>query len=816
MSLLKKYRKQMAFTLLATGAITIAPIDAFGTTPSYPDNSIGKLIEAATTKDDKGNITGVNDNIIGYIEEFPDGVDADDLAIDANLNAALRFTELHISDILGLEFSKDQGYINLLEDDDNVFSELKKMLSTTTISKSANPGLVEHLKSLTTIIADTTDNVKKLKIEVGAGSEYKTLIDTLKAEIHYVDAHMDFSEFASVNADTASEKPFDFGDNTKTVKDSDPTTAVSIAISKDGSDVSENNYWVTQETYNALKSALDDAVETLMNVYKDTTILSTPTTGFDAAVELLDPPIDDKTPATTSAFSTFAAGNEFKNEIDTNGTALAMGAKAIALLPDETVYKIEQMLGTKENHTTAENIDETIAALEDAYDEYLAAEKGSAELADPDTFALDTKIALAMTGLTSTDAIAGTIPTVPTFGTSTTEVIYVYTKDDGTAVAKSEATTIKLNTKEILNTLNANNMGFDDDSTFFIAPVVTDDPYDLVTENFELADVTVTGEIPLKYITKAEANAKFKAVKAMVDEMKLYDGKDITENGGEAGVDTEAEYKAYRAEISAGVSAAAKNDYDADTKITLVAEKMAAFGEEMVEFAKMGTGAEQKIVANTLGQYLARLGYTTWDDTDKIYKPVTIDTTNPAFVNQKAVGTDSTEVAGTAPKEIGDIKIDLESTSITAKTDFFNISTNGVDIPESQSWVTVEERDALAAVLLSAHELLEENQDTSSIVAIPRLEAKIEEVKAAIEAYDAAAKEGLQDNFEEEVKKIYDALDKIKTYMYLPAFDIEESNTQAMPVISQQRQMEEKSLTTSKTALSNEGIFAITREVILH
>ncbi|WP_010165957.1 hypothetical protein [Candidatus Epulonipiscium viviparus] len=812
MSLLKKYRKQMAFTLLATGAITIAPIDAFGTTPSYPDNSIGKLIEAATKTVD--GVSTIDDtNAIGYSADFPDEVDVDieDLAIDTNLNAALRFTELHISDILGLEFSKDQGYIDLLEDDDNVFSELKKMLSTTTISKSANPGLVEHLKSLTTIIEDTTDNVKKLKIEVGAGSEYKTLIDTLKAEIHYVDAHMDFSEFASVNADTANEKPFDFGDSTKTVNVSDPTTAVSIAISKDGSDVSENNYWVTQETYNALKSALDDAVETLMNVYKDTTILSDATNGFGVAVELLDSP-----DATTSAFSTFAAGNEFKNEVDTNGTALAMGAKAIALLPDETFYKIEQMLGTKENHTTAENIDETIAALEDAYSEYLAAEKGSAELADPAKFALDTKIALAMTGLTSTDAIAGTIPGVPAFEDSTTGIIYVYTNDtkavDG-SIPKSAATGIAAYPGTGALKVDAKDMGFDDDSKFFIAPVVTDDPYDLVTENFELADVEVTGEIPLKYITKAEANAKFKAVKAMVDEMKLYDGKDITENGGEAGVDTEAEYKAYRAEISAGVSAAAKNDYDADTKITLVAEKMAAFGEEMVEFAKMGTGAEQKIVANTLGQYLAHLGYATWDGTKKTYALVTIDTTTPAFANQKAVGTDNTEVAGTAPTEIGDIKIDPDTTSITAKTNFFNISTNGVDIPEAQSWVTVEERDALATVLLSAYELLKENQtkvnEITTIVAIPRLEAKIEEVKAAIAAYDAAAKEGLQDNFKEEVKKITEALATVEEFVTLPVFALEDIATEPTPVITEQRAI----VATSKTALSNEGIFSITREV---
>ncbi|WP_305767949.1 hypothetical protein [Candidatus Epulonipiscium viviparus] len=762
MSLMKKYRKQMAFTLLASGAIAVTPLNVAAET-------IGELMTTA------GDAAG---DSFGYVAK----ADLEDVpVIDAEFGKSLRLTALHTSLTEGLEFIDTHFYI---PENDEAFVALENMLLTDKIAQDSSHGLIEHLEEIAKIITDVNKDVAKIDLEAGTGDAYKTAIDELKQEIHYVDAHMDYSEFAPLILDAppvgAEQKPVDFGEATTI----EAKHAVKIAISKDGLDVTDGKYWVTDAIYTDLENKLDAAVAAVKNFYPDTMVTDAATAiEFDFSTDV----------ETSDKFKEFADAVKTADTDSTLATEKDGTTGKITQLPDETPYDKDMGTGTATNYTTIEDLETALKNLSDAYDTYLDAEDGEAELINAATFELDKQIAIAMLGINPADN--PNLESALSF--ASTPQVYMYADSNDASVTKSEATKVIEATGDPDITL----IGFGNDDKYFISPAVTNNSF-AIGKVPKPSDAAAFLEIDATYITPAEANAKASVLKKLIAEMKLYDGKD--ENGGNTGVDTEAEYKAYRAEISAGVSAAAKNDYGADTKITLVAEKMAAFGEEIADIAKVGASVERQEAMDTLGRYLAYFNYGTWA-TGKF--TASTDTATTDFVTKAAL----TAVSTDAGEEIGKLNVGKDLDAVTAKTvdTFYNISAkDGLDVGKDHFWVTKDERDDLAHTLDDAHTFLSGLVDApTSTISTALVEAKIAEVEAAIEAYDAAAKEGLKDDFAEEVKKITDALAMVTPHVTLPTFTPADSGT--APVLATQRSIPED----KTTVLSDDGVFTITREV---
>ncbi len=758
----------MAFTLLASGAIAVTPLNVAAET-------IGSLMTEADA-----------DDSIGYVE-LTDPKDVP--VIDDEFGKSLRLTALHTSLTEGLEFATTQFYI---PEDDEAFVALENMLLTDKIAQDSSHGLIEHLEEIAKIITDVNKDVAKIDLEAGTGDAYKTAIDELKQEIHYVDAHMDYSEFAPLILDAppagTEQKPVDFGEDTTIAA----TQAVKIAISKDGLDVTDGKYWVTDAIYTDLENKLDAAVAAVKNFYPDTKVKNT---ADDTAIKF-----DFGTAVETSDKFKEFAGAVTDSTLTTNETAGTTGM--ITKLPDETAYDKDMGTGTATNYTTIEDLKTALKNLSDAYDTYLDAEDGEAELINAATFELDKQIAIAMLGLDPADN--PNLESALSFASTPQVYMYAAVAADSTTtapVAKSAATKV---VKATGTDPTEAEIGFGNDDKYFISPAVTNNSFAIGKVRNLANDADLA--IDATYITPAEANAKASVLKKLIAEMKLYDGEDITENGGKTGVDTEAEYKAYRAEISAGISAAAKNDYGADTKITLVAEKMAAFGEEIADIAKVGASVERQEAMDTLGKYLAYFNYGTWADGKFA---ASTDTATTAFVTKPAL----TAVSTAAGEEIGKLNVGKDVTTVLAKTveTFYNISAkDGLDVGKDHFWVTADERNDLAYTLNDAHTFLSGLvADSTSTTSTALVEAKIAEVEAAIEAYDAAAKEGLKDDFAEEVKKITDALATVTLHVTLPTFTPEDPTTKPAPVLATQRSIPE----AKETVLSDDGVFTITREV---
>ncbi|ONI48114.1 hypothetical protein AN643_03245 [Candidatus Epulonipiscioides saccharophilum] len=323
----------------------------------------------------------------------------------------------------------------------------------------------------------------------------------------------------------------------------DATTAVPIYVSSaNGADLFSNQHWVAPQIFDALNDSLNEAVEIIMNVYKDTKISTEDFEDkFKASVEVTF--LDTSIPNGESPYENLAA------------------------LPDEKQYDNPDLTitGTAENHSTMEDLTQAFDNLINSYESYIAWAKnqtGTADLiGDIEKANLPLEIAKAMLGLKIVSAPIPTNPMNPfdfqmNDGYGLMSPVYLYVRKataddvasgemsalDSTATANlGEYILAQKDTAENILAYDPNSQmptldGLDEDEDYFIGPVICDDPYLVGKEELEIlkngttSNEMVTMEITTKYITTAEAKEYLNQLAPLANELEKYNGTDPNGN----------------------------------------------------------------------------------------------------------------------------------------------------------------------------------------------------------------------------------------------------------------------------------------------
>ncbi len=180
----------MAFSLLAATVLYMAP--------EYFNTEV-----KADTPPTIGSLGAANSDL-GYITELPDTVitDTEDdnynpalvtkSTFDAytlTLDKAIRFTELNTSDIEGIELLTNNQFV--IDDDQNSLQQIKDYLAKD--NTTSTKGFMTQLASMHDKLGPLVEKVEAFEIKSGQGPAYADAIEALKQQIHYIDAHMDFS-----------------------------------------------------------------------------------------------------------------------------------------------------------------------------------------------------------------------------------------------------------------------------------------------------------------------------------------------------------------------------------------------------------------------------------------------------------------------------------------------------------------------------------------------------------------------------------------------------------------------------------------------
>ncbi len=731
-----------------------------------------------------------------------------------------------------------------------------------------------------------------------------TLTDTLTGKQNKLALEIDYtSTKASMlsMARTGPTVPQAFTNDT----DGATITPVAINVSEDGDDILESAYWVTPTVYDELTDALNDAVDALNNVYKD----AVKSREADGSRPTLSSVFDDPI-ALNANFIAMVTNNsaDFPTEFD--ATPTQYGYAKLPNEKNYSVATIPASNGTDANHTSMTELTDISTALTNAYNNYISnAEVGTGILINESLEGkVESQIAKAFLGLnpskvlpdipdglvditsnifnqssnvgatpgafsettdtivgsvyiytrkaTPADVTAGATAAVPSFAAGSTDPILAQVGDP-IATTKAEADSVTYYIRSgvtdaggfgNLAALDPTKEGFAADSTFFIVPAITDDPYKVGKWIPGGTDSAVPEEEG-KYLTAQQVTDNLKILEGLLAEYDLYDG--YTPEGNKlAG-------SQYIDELKAGAETITpEGNYTATTKIGLVTEKLVEFYTKVQGEAQEGEAAKKAAALDTLKKYLIYVDYATYappasDNTAAPEFAVVDQTTLDAHaLNSKlAIGTDDPENPGTpiAPEDSVLTTAPFDPTTafgaITSRLpeSYHNISDYcGVDAGATGNhWVTQKSHDALVTALKRAHNLFDSKyitqtkidlvgDDELSITPTPDyantdsvllpedkkfytladVEAEILKVKTAIDAYDSSAQDSKQADFQTNFigRTLTNAMTNIKATFTLPgAFDT--SNLATYKVLYQTK------LNSTDTVISDDGVFAITRDI---
>ncbi|WP_305767957.1 hypothetical protein [Candidatus Epulonipiscium viviparus] len=787
MALMKKYRKQVAFTLLATGAITMLPIDV-----NAADDVAG-LITAGTT-----------DETAGYIHELPADaaalgtahpgnellVDkltfAADYQLDTLITDAMRLSQIFTSKTDGLEYTTGQQYLNLNDSaTKTAFENLTNILANP--ATFTNKGIKAHIADIAADLNAAVNAVKQLTPDSAIENTYKTAIDTLKQTIHYVDAHIDFSanEDNAITADTKT--PTDFGTATE---------AIAIEISKDAKTVETTRHWVTQSVVDALQEAMIAAEAVVDNAYSGAYNDDTTTLGdiFEDNVTLSD------------TFNTLATSANLDDESST----------PYAKKSNEEKYKEETLQGADGDYSTLDEITAAQTALDDAYTAYLAASNGTYDLtANIAAATLEIKIAKAMLGLTNLD---DDLPKSANSSLRSTPQIYKY--KDGT---KATATDIEESSAAITAD---DREGFGPDATYFIAPAVVEDT---AAGNLLTWDTPPAGvKAEPKYITHDRVDTQLDKLREYIETYESYDGSDGK---------TTLEGEDYTTEVKAGSKTSGSSNEMAE-----IIKDIAGLAQSIDNYTAFAdstdTPADQLAdVTTQLYNYFVHLGLATTVEFTPAPPAEGVPDSVEGAVTSGPITllklTDGFTTAGLNDNHALKVKseIDADTTAVavprqgqfnpllapptTARADYYNISAyKGVDLDTGQFWVTESVHDDLVTAINNAKSYITDSgvkdaDGTTTLyklsgTSVSTIEGSIKKLKEALDKYDEAAKDGLKTKFTTAITDATTALAKVETYVTLPVLA---ADTSTGALSSSAGRIAK---TDSAIALSDDGIFSIT------
>ncbi|WP_305767825.1 hypothetical protein [Candidatus Epulonipiscium viviparus] len=815
MALIDKYRKQMALTI--AGAIAMGPVSTFADTQTTPAANVGELTSQTTV------VTG-DDTTYGYIHDLPTAVtnndnplmikkDDPEYKLDELIREALWLVQLHTSTTDGLEFKGDGNGADAelyIQADDVAFVALKNILET---NKFSGEGAKDHVAELVVELSTALDAVKKLTPSKGIGSAYKSAIDGLKKNIHFVDAHLDFSAARTSTTGTANPpnptKPTELKD--------DSTSLVPIAISNNGNDIAIDKYWVTDTIHDALVKALEDAETAVQSAYAD----AYSTTGTPATTTTLEEVFEDEVEHGNASMETLL----FPEKGEDDAPDLSKGTD-VAQTSDEEKYDKDTLKAADEKYTTLGDLSTAATNLETAYANYIAAARPGKYVVDNAT--LEILIAKALLGredLSNTE-LPSSVSTV------NTPKVYIYVKDTNqTPCTKAEATGIKIADSNTTIT-TPKREGFSDDATYFVAPAILDNE-PAAGSTWEPADaLSIGGASPTKYILKKTASDELKDLKSKVETYQKYDG--LNEKG------TILNGPAYTTEIKDGSSG----------KLNTAIKALAEFASDVpVKFAKVNSDDPAKAAATLeLQKYLIHLGageIQTSTGSTKVFKKITTWDESNTLKKTVVTADDAASTPVTKPTEFIPGTNEIVNYTADVREEFYYISAHhGVDIPDASYWIpasgngatvqtnlanaieegwnlfTISANTAPEADGKSAEDANKEdtnktvvNADTTTATA-EKINGVITKIKTALKAYDDAAQKGQKEAFAETtgttsvIARAEEALKTLDKYVALPTFDIDTTNGKLK--ITKARTM----VTASDTvpALSDDGIFNITKE----
>ncbi|WP_010165987.1 hypothetical protein [Candidatus Epulonipiscium viviparus] len=805
MALMKKYRKQVAFTLLATGAITMLPIDV-NATENVAKDVAGLIAGTATNAAAAGYIATLPANATDLGTAHPDNellVDQatfnTDYQLDTLITEAMRLSQIFTSKTDGLEYTNTHKYLNLNDSaTKTAFENLTNILANPATFTSK--GIKAHIADIAADLKAAVDAVKQLTPITASAHTYKAAIDELKKTIHYVDAHIDFSTNEDNAITAAGKTPADFG----TVTDATAATAaVAIEISKDAKTVETTRHWVTQSVVDALQEAIIAAEAVVDNAYSGAYVDGTATLG-----DIFE---DNVTFSNTEGF--------YKLAPNLDGESSSPYAKK----SNEEKYKEETLQGSDGDYSTLAEIDAAQATLNAAYEAYLAASNGTYDLATNIAAAtLEIKIAKAMLGI---DPKAD-LPKSANSSLRSTPQIYKYTGDSDAPATKATAKGITASSADILA---SDREGFGPDATYFIAPAVVEDAA-------AAKEITWTApggvKTEPKYITHAKVDTQLEKLSGYIETYESYDG--FKPDGT-----TPLEGEDYTTEVKAGSKTSGSSNEMAE-----IIKDIAGIAPSIDNYTAFADSAdtttEEKLakVTTQLYNYFVHLGLATTVEftpappaEDALASvegagtpsPITLlkltdgFTTaglndNHALKAKSEIDADNGAVA--VPRQ-GQFNPLLASPATRADNNYYNISAyKGVDLDANNFWVTQSVHDDLVTAINTAKTYIkdsgEKDKDNTTPLyelnstSVSAIEGYIKKLKEALDKYDEAAKAGLKTEFGTAITSATTALADVEQYVTLPVLEAN-ATTGAL------------SLTTGRAvkdggtiALSDDGIFSIT------
>ncbi|OON95025.1 MAG: hypothetical protein ATN31_02090 [Candidatus Epulonipiscioides saccharophilum] len=628
--------------------------------------------------------------------------------------------------------------------------------------------------------------------------------------------------------------------------------AIPINISDDGREIPKDKYWVTPQIYSSLKQSMDDALKLVMNVYKD---LDFGTLGVDSMEEKFESEL-------YVLFKDETLHGQFNN------------GYVEVLKPDETPYLFSEITaGTMQNHSSTQDLEAAYNNLTQAYnDYYTSATLGKGTLLEElKSGQLETQVAKAMLGLQN---ITVALPTdtdedilknlVYLAEDGYANPVYLYTKKatkedvtkktkqaaDKTQVAqegdlilapKDEADSIMKydDSSSIQTPLNS----LDEDTDYFIAPIITNDPY-LVGKSIPGGSNSQLPEAKaMKYLTIDDVRKQISKLNPLFAEYDLYNGTDSSGNSlqGQAYLD---EIKAGSVQIEPGL-----------TKLQNVLDKIATATTDLN--LREGEQHQKQIAVDNLAKLLIHLGYYTSESFGTEIKSVA--DLNATSLNSQQLfnggglsAQPSNNITSQSEFDVYNfVDADFDDISVRGiDKPYYNISNvYGIDIPGEDFWVDELTHENLKKAALRAHNLLHSNYITATKADISAetyknyenynptsaladqvigpdkaitnsdyffyttelVKDEVQKLQDALNDYNSASSTSNKNNFLTYVSDLHKLLfaaspsDALKAGDYFSLAEYDQDNK-----ISKQRSMK----SASNTFLSEDGIFAITREIL--
>ncbi len=649
------------------------------------------------------------------------------------------------------------------------------------------------------------------------------------------------------------------------------TTPISISVSEvEGKDIIPSRYWVNSDTYNDLKNALDDAVKAILNAYKKAKV----DTNFSFEAKFNeDIFLSDSFNNLTSLLlnETFDADSNIvallPNETEYSSADLTSTDLVYSSLSDISVvtqnlndaynaYLINATLGSGEliQTVTEGKLEVQIAKA------ILGLDPNLALPIIPSEGNIDLR--MMKSDLSGTvfnqfkNKFNGDIASEFDTDGSVVGSIYVYTKkatqkdidektldaESGMAVSsigapvlstKAEADGILYYYKSTNGgssfTLNGLKEGFAEDAEYFIVPAISDDSC-AVGKWTPGGNASGLSSVAQNYINSTTVTVQLRILKDLLAEYDQYDGYDL--NGNKLGD------QQYYDEVNAGAEPKTESGYKATTKIGLVIEKLTKFYTGQ-NYDKIGEATAKATELDKLRKYLIYFGYATieGDTFTLVDDKIGSDTNNSALdglaLNIKKPVDASNNSTAVAKITLPENFLDTTLESITPRSEFYNISEYyGVDIKTvGHFWVTPDIHNNLVNGLKRVHNLFESNFITQSKIDVEHntndnyltgsnlssvlkeendnkqytyeeVQAEVVALQKLIDAYENASMEQQYTTFKAKFidKTLTDSIDKIKAVIALP----EEPEYQTL-------YQTKLAPTLSKTAISEDGVFEITR-----